>query len=431
AGSAEFFQQTAQALVELVGLDCGVVLLRRDEEWTRVSEAGERSHADQELSRSILRSVLLRKQTSYRTFDANSLTGTHHSVDEVVAAPIFDAGDQVVGALYGTRDVTNAPGKGLGAIEAQVVQLLAAVAGTGLARQTQEADAARARVQFEQFFSPQLAAHLARDPQLLEAQEREITVLFTDMRGFSSLTEQLGPQAIYALMRDVMERIVAAVRAQEGVVVDYTGDGLLAMWNAPADQPDHAVRACRAALEMVAELPDVNQAWRERLAGGEIGLGVGINTGRALVGNTGTRHKFKYGPHGHTVNLGSRVEMATRQLGIPILISHTTHAALGGCFATRRLCRAHVAGIDAPVDLFELHGEEAATLWIARKANYEAALELFETRRFSEACRQIYPLLADPSGQEDIPSLTLIARAVECLKNPPHDFDPAIRIGKV
>jgi adenylate cyclase len=429
AGSEEFFGQAARAVVDLVGLDRGLVLLRQGDDWDMVSQYGKAVPSNPPFSRGLLRTVLLRKKTTYRSRDENMQSGGAIT-DEVVAAPILDASEEVIGVLYGARDLRDSKGKGLGTVEAQVIQLLAAVVGTGLARQQQEAEATRSRVQFEQFFTPELAVHLQHNPRLLEPQDRELTVLFADMRGSSHLPEVLGPQVVYALTNDLLERITGCVRSHEGVVIDYTGDGLFAMWNAPADQPDHAARACRAALDMMVEVEEINTAWKDRLGGREVGLGVGLNTGRALVGNTGSKYKFKYGPRGHLVNVGARTESATRQLGMKILMTKATHNALAGSFATRRVSKVRVASIDETLDLYELHAESGTPDWQARRETYEAALALFEDKRFAEACRRIHPLLANTETQDDIPTLTLIARAVECLKNPPQEFDPAIRIGK-
>ena len=141
-----------------------------------------------------------------------------------------------------------------------------------------------------------------------------------------------------------MQHLTARIMESSGVVVDYIGDGLLAMWNAPLEQPDHAALACRAALAMRDGLPELNRRWEGRL-GKPIGLGIGINSGAALVGNTGSHQKFKYGPLGHTVNLASRVEGATKHLGVSLLLTGSTRNSLGSSFATRRLCRARVVGI--------------------------------------------------------------------------------------
>jgi len=205
------------------------------------------------------------------------------------------------------------------------------------------------------------------------------------------------------------------------------GDGLMAMWNAPTDQSDHAVLACRAALAMLGELPDLSREWREVLSG-PLGLGIGLNTGTALVGNCGSRHRFKYGPLGHTVNLGSRVEGATKHFGIPALITGSTRALLGDQFATRRLCRVRVVGVSGAVDLYELHAESATPEWLAHRDTYENALALFEAGEWAAACRAIYPLLAGQEGRYDFPSLDLVVRSIECLKNPPKDFDGVVEL---
>src|SRR5262249_31106841 len=153
--------------------------------------------------------------------------------------------------------------------------------GAGLARLEQEAEVTRSRVQFEQFFSADLARELQRNPRLLDGQERTVTAMFCDIRGFSRLSEGLSPSDVCRILADVMERVTARITAHEGVVVDYMGDGLLAMWNAPSDQPDHAVLACRAAVGILEEVPRISADWQERV-GRPITLGVGLNTGPAL-----------------------------------------------------------------------------------------------------------------------------------------------------
>jgi adenylate cyclase len=247
-------------------------------------------------------------------------------------------------------------------------------------------------------------------------------VLFTDVRGFSRLAEKLNPQDTCAMMSDVMERLTQCIRRFEGVVVDYAGDGIFAMWNAPMDQPDHAARACRAALAMLACQPQLNTDWHDKI-GMTLQLGIGLNTGQAMCGNTGSKVKFKYGPLGHTVNLGSRVEGATKQLGVPLLVSGTTRTQLPEAFALRRLCRARVVNVQGPVDFYELAGENLPPEVSDRFRVYERALQQYEASQFGEACQTLYPLLAQQEGKYDIPSLNLLTRAVEALKNPPSSFD--------
>ncbi|HVU88221.1 MAG TPA: adenylate/guanylate cyclase domain-containing protein [Pirellulales bacterium] len=425
AGSAEFYEETVKAVVQLIGLDGAQVLLRRGEAWEVVASFARHAGRPLEFSRTALAHMIEEKRTFFRTLDVattQSLTG----IEAVVVSPIFDPHGEVVGAVYGQRyRMIGTAGSVIEPLEAQLVQLLAAAVGAGLARQQKEAEAARSRVQFEQFFSSALANQLQADPTLLEGRDREVTALFSDIRSFSGLSERLSPEETCRLVGDVMERLTARIADHGGVVVDYIGDGLLAMWNAPAIQPDHATLACRAALAMIDELPALNRDW-QGILGAPFGIGIGINTGVARVGNIGSRRRFKYGPLGHAVNLASRLEGLTKQLGVAALVSESTWKKLHGAFATRRLCRVRVVGIASPLDVFELHSAGEDPQWNARRDAYESALAQFETGHWADACRTLYPLVAEQPNHYDVPSLTLIGRAVDCLKTRPTKFEPVL-----
>jgi adenylate cyclase len=424
AGSPEFYNQTAAAVVALVGLDKGLVILKRNGRWMVQARYPDEDSLGREFSMTIVEKVAREQRTFYQS--SASLASTTESlqgVEAVVASPIFDPRNQVAGMVYGCRTrYSRLNGLGIGPLEAQVMQLLASAVGVGLARQEKEQEAGRLRVQFEQFFSADLARELERNPRLLEGQERDITVMFSDIRGFSRLSEKLGPSETCKLVSDVMDRLTVQIRNHDGVVVDYAGDGIMAMWNAPATQPDHALKACRAGLAMLGELAGLDAEWKPKL-GVPLRLGIGLNTGAALCGNTGSKQKFKYGPLGHTVNLASRVEGATKAMGIPLLITGSTKAQINDALATRRLCRVRVVGIDGPVDLYELHAEQAAPEWRSACESYETALKSFESGDFAGACRTLYPLLAAHGDEHDVPSLNLIARAVDALKSRPEHFD--------
>ena len=281
---------------------------------------------DARFSRAILETVTRERRTFYQGVQENA-TASLLGVTAVVASPILNETHEVIGVLYGVRrGAGRSPG--IRPLEAQLTQVLAAAVAAGLARLESEAQAARRRVQFEQFFTPDLAAALDRDPALLDGSEREVTVMFADIRGFSSLSERLSARMTCELIREIMEHLTARIMESAGAVVKYIGDGLLAMWNAPLEQPDHALRACRAALAMWDGLPELNRRWEGRL-GRTLGVGIGINSGLALVGNTGSHKKFNYGPLGHTVNLASRVEGATKHLGVSLLITGATEKWLG------------------------------------------------------------------------------------------------------
>jgi adenylate cyclase len=352
-----------------------------------------------------------------RTFWEQPALGesTEHSlagVAAVVAAPILDRRGEVLGALYGERRLGGvaAPGA-ITEVEATLVELLARGVAAGLARLEQEQAALAERVRFEQFFTPELARQLSQHPDLLQPREAEVTVLFCDIRRFSRISERLGAARTVEWCRGVLDMLSDCVLAEGGVLVDYLGDGLFAMWGAPDEQADHARRACRAALAMLAGLPRLNARWQP-VVGEPLALGIGVNTGAAQVGNTGSSRKFKYGPRGNTVNLGSRVEGATKYLKCELLLTGATRAHLDASFATRRLARVQVLDIAEPVDLNELAPEDRPH-WPEARAEYHKALSLFENREFAPAAHT----LGNWCGQhpEDGPALVLLHRTVRCL----------------
>ena len=150
-----------------------------------------------------------------------------------------------------------------------------------------------------------------------------------------------------------MDCPTAAAMDHDGLVVDYYGDGLSAMWNAPADQADHAELACRAALRMLETLPDV-AADRAEVLGADLRLGIGVHTGIVQVGNAGSRRRSKYGPRGTNVHLTSRFEKATKEFGEPILITRTTASRLSNRLHTRGVGRAQLPGFDEPIEVYTI-----------------------------------------------------------------------------
>lgn len=421
ADSNEFFAQTARAVVELIGLDRGLVLLRQDGNWRIEAQYGAPPGVSG-FSRTTVQSVLLHKQTVVLSPKAEAESSSLYDIQAVVAAPIL-SGDEVVGVVYGSRSGCSASGLAeVTPLEAQVVQLLAAIVSTGLGRLRKEVEAAEARARLEQFASPELARELQRNPQLLEGADREISILFGDMRGFSALSERLGAVSTYRLLADLMDRLTDCVFAHQGVIVDYFGDGLCAMWNAPLEQPDHADRACQAALDMVRGLPALDQHWQP-VTGGYFRLGIGIHTGTTLVGNAGSRRRMKYGPRGHTVNLASRIEGLTKQVGAEILLTDATRRRLQGTFALRRLCRARVAGVEEAVELYELSASGDSATWRERCAAYGTALAHFEGGRWPEALAALDQAGCGDAAPVDGPAKALLEHIQSLFQKPAERFD--------
>jgi len=428
AGSSAFYAETARAVVDLVGLDRGLVLLCRNQQCQVVASYSSTSNDSRRFSYRVLSEVQKQRRTFFQSFEDMDLGQSLGGLEAVVASPIFDERDEVVGVVYGSRDVATASAitRGIEPLEAQFVQLLAGAVSAGLSRLSREAEAARARVQFEQFFSAELARALERDPEILAAKDRELTLLFTDLRGFSKISERIGASETYALLADILDRLTNQIMDHGGVVIDYYGDGLAAMWNAPTEQPQHADRAAQAALAMLGELPAINSQWAEKL-GGIVRLGIGLNTGRAQVGNSGSRRRFKYGPRGHAVNLTSRVEAATKALGVTCLLTEATRKALTIDLPLRRVCHARLTGMAEPVNLYELPAASDHSSWPPRRDQYELALAFYERDRAAE-CRAACQQLVHEFGGTDGPTNWLLRQAEARLADTAAPFDPVFSV---
>ena len=432
AGSWDFFVSAAKALVEIIGLDNGFVLLRHGDDWRPEAVHSATGEADAKSwmpSRGVLDRVARDRRTYWRNPADGQTVGSTLGmlgVRSIAAAPILDENDRVMGVVYGDRapDLSDGDAPPISKTDAMFVELIAVGVATGLARLRHEQAALAMQVRFEQFFTPELAEELARQPELLAGQDREISVLFCDIRGFSRVSERLGPSGTVEWINDVMGTLSDCVLEHEGVLVDYIGDELMAMWGAPREQPDHAERACRAALAMLAQLPSLEERWRSRL-GEVMGLGIGVNTGIARVGNTGSKHKFKYGPLGNTVNVASRVQGATKYFKTRVLVTKGTREKLSEEIVVRRVGRVRLMGIPEPVDLFELPPADQPGRHALREA-YEGALEDFENGRFRRAARALGNLVTEYPG--DGPSLVLISRAASLLLEEPTEFDPAFTL---
>jgi adenylate cyclase len=189
------------------------------------------------------------------------------------------------------------------------------------------------------------------DALKLGGQKREMTVLFSDLRGFTSLSESLPPDELVEILNAYLARMTQIVFDNGGVLDKYIGDAVMAFWNAPFDQPDHAEQAIRTAIAMRDELERMNgEGVFPR--GIELKMGIGINTGEMVVGNFGGEARFDYTVIGDAVNLASRIESATKEYNVQILISEATYHRVSGLVRARRVGEATVKGKSEPVVLY-------------------------------------------------------------------------------
>jgi adenylate cyclase len=312
----------------------------------------------------------------------------------------------VIGVLYGHR---YAPCAHISRMDVRLVKLLATGAATAMARVEQEKRIIKTSVLFEQFVTPRIAQHITANPQLLAGHEVEASFLFCDIVGFSRITYRLNPTQTIAWINDVLETLSQCVLREEGTLVDYVGDELFAMFGSPITQKDHAARACRAGTSMLAALESLNQRWHTQLQE-KMGVGIGVNSGRVLVGNIGSMTKLKFGAHGTPVNIASRVQSANRYLRTEFLATEATVSQLGPTFPIRRLCQVRVKNIEQPICLYELPGA-LPDGWSDLKPKYENALTAWETGQGEQAFRILGRLAAD--FPDDGPTVALLQRSME------------------
>jgi adenylate cyclase len=216
---------------------------------------------------------------------------------------------------------------------------------------------------FSRYLAPSVIDALKHDPRLLDlgGNHREITVLFSDVAGFTSLSEKLKPPQVVELLNVYLTRHCAAVFATGGVVDKFIGDAVMAFWGDPVPQPDHALRACRTALAVQAAMPGLEPVWRG-MGLTEFHVRIGLNAGSAVVGNMGSTQRFDYTAMGDTVNLASRLEGANKAFHTQILIGDPVRRHAGDAILVKPLARLGVVGRGEPLAVHELAGlAESAT----------------------------------------------------------------------
>jgi adenylate cyclase len=251
----------------------------------------------------------------------------------------------------------------------------------------EERERERIRKTFESYVAPAVVQEMLKHPEQLRlgGERREITVLFTDIRGFTTMSENLDPESLVKLLHDFLNPMSNIIINQGGTIDKYMGDAIMALFGAPLIQPDHPRLACRAALEMVASLEALNRTWAE-LGRPPLKVGVGVNTGPVAVGNMGSDRLFDYTAIGDNVNLASRLEGLNKYYGTNILISDTTAQALENGFILRDVDLVRVKGKVQGVRIHELLGEGEPDPELARFLEiYGRALGLYREKRFAES----------------------------------------------
>ncbi len=283
-----------------------------------------------------------------------------------------------------------------------VIHLVVLFAGIAVYRYaTEEREKSKIRHAFQFYLSKDVIEDVMRDTSKLKlgGERRELTVMFSDIRGFTTISEKLDPEALTELLNEYLTPMTEIVFSQHGTLDKYIGDALMAIFGAPVPFDDHPHAACRAALEMMETLKRLRKVWAERGLP-EIDIGIGVNTGAMSVGNMGSASRFDYTVLGDNVNLASRLEGLNKVYGSHIIISEFTHDAVGGHFTCRELDAVQVKGKQRPVKIFELVHRgppvDEKDGWIA---DFEAALQLYRAQEWDAAATAFGKLEHDPTSK--------------------------------
>lgn len=288
------------------------------------------------------------------------------------------------------------------------------------------------RKAFTMYLSSDVVNEIVADPSKLKlgGQEKRITALFTDIKSFSTLSEKVTPEHLVRILNKYLTVMSDLVLDQKGTIDKYIGDAIVSFFGAPIDLPDHASRACLAAVRMKEAEKKLND---ELLASGEIPMPIltriGINSGAMVVGNMGTDNKMNYTIMGNDVNLAARLEGVNKQYGTWILVSESTWSETNGMFLGRKLDRVRVVGIDTPVQLYNIMAvlSEAPAKMVALVDQFNIAIDAYRERRFADALALF--TTCTEMDSEDKASELFRERVEELVKNGiPDDWSDVINM---
>ena len=424
--SPKYLAGIAEAVIKVMDMDRVEIITRKDGKWIYNEEnqfLRSRSIEPEIPSRSLLERVLTSGKLS--TFPDEADDGPSESLMEMqsaIASPLSDPTDDkggLLGVLYADRRCQMGSGRSSSITkdEQEFIAILSVATANRLGNVKKEQELHT----YQQFFSQKVISSLLdKGDAFLDGKDTEVSVLFCDIRGFSKATDTMEANAAMQWLSDTLSELSQVVLDADGVLVDYVGDELFAMWGAPDEDPSHGYSAIRAAIKMMEIKRLLNERYKGKIRF-KIDFGIGLNTGMARVGNTGSRQKFKYGPMGRTVNLGSRIQGLTKQWQVSTLMAETTAAFVPPDTPKRRLCQAKVVGLDGHVSLYQLMSQQEANDDLI--ARYAEGLALFESgQQFRQAAKLFGELVQ--KYPDDGPSLIMLDRSVNQLVHPIGEFSP-------
>ncbi len=283
----------------------------------------------------------------------------------------------------------------------------------------EEREKRRIRSTFEHYLSPQVIKRVIKNPDLLKlgGEKKNISILFSDIRSFTNISEAMGPQELVSFMNEYLTAMTEVVLDHRGTLDKYMGDAIMAFFGAPEDMPDHAMVAQKTAIAMLERLYECREKWC--IPGlDRVEIGVGISSGEVIVGNMGSAKRFDYTVMGDQVNLASRLEGLTKEYGVKILVSEFTREQAGSGLAYRELDLVRVKGKNLPVAVFEPMARDYFTDGdFTFISVFEKGLEAYRRQEWDEAVTFFNEVLK--LKPQDKPSLIYIDRCRAMAKSPP------------
>ncbi len=284
----------------------------------------------------------------------------------------------------------------------------------------EEREKRKIRKTFGQYLSPGVIALIDKDPEKYirpGGDQKELSVMFTDIRGFTSLSEGMTPTELVEWLNEYLSAMTDILFRHQGTLDKYIGDAIMAFWGSPYPQKDHAKAACRCGLEMNRRLDELNQKWRAE-GKKEAAMGVGINTGPVNVGNMGSAKRLSWTVMGDNVNLASRLEGLTKEYHIRTILSEGTYAQVKDQFVCREIDKIRVKGKLQPVTIYELLDDAGARPQYAdRLARFDDAMLSYRRQDWHAAAVKFADLLTQ--YPDDGPSQVFLQRALEFQENAP------------
>jgi adenylate cyclase len=284
----------------------------------------------------------------------------------------------------------------------------------------EESEKRKVRKTFSQYLAPGVIELMEKDPEKylsMGGEMKELTILFSDIRGFTTISEKLTPNELVQLLNEYFGQMTEILFATNGTLDKFIGDAIMAFWGSPVPQEDHAFLSCSCALQMVSGLAELNQKL-QRAGRPPIGIGIGLNTGLVNVGNMGSERRRSWTVMGDNVNLASRLEGITKEYHVQLIISEATYRHVASQFVCRELDKIRVKGKTLPVNIYELMDvEDNRVLHQSLLNGFDGAMQEYRQQNWNRAAELFAEVLAQ--FPDDGPTQIFLERAIEFSENAP------------